>query len=55
MFRPRHPAQQDVHVETVVDMPLHSISPTTSVEALHVKRRAAIGQVAVDVAFWGGS
>ncbi|SET90219.1 allantoinase AllB [Geodermatophilus poikilotrophus] len=41
-------------VTTVVDMPLNSIPPTTSVEALHVKRRAAEGQVAVDVAFWGG-
>src|SRR4051794_29175400 len=42
-------------VTTVVDMPLNSIPPTTSVEALHVKRQAAIGQVAVDVAFWGGA
>src|SRR4051794_34574182 len=42
-------------VTTVVDMPLNSIPPTTSVEALHVKRQAANGQVAVDVAFWGGA
>ena len=42
-------------VTTVVDMPLNSIPPTTTVEALHVKRRAAEGQVAVDVAFWGGA
>ncbi|RFU21452.1 allantoinase AllB [Geodermatophilus marinus] len=42
-------------VTTIVDMPLNSVPPTTSVEALHVKRRAAEGQVAVDVAFWGGA
>jgi allantoinase len=38
-------------VTTVVDMPLNSIPPTTTVEALHVKRRCAEGQVSVDVAF----
>jgi allantoinase len=42
-------------VTTVVDMPLNSIPPTTTVEALHAKRQAAEGQVAVDVAFWGGA
>jgi allantoinase len=42
-------------VTTIVDMPLNSIPPTTSVEALHVKRAAAKGQVAADVAFWGGA
>ena len=42
-------------VTTVVDMPLNCIPPTTTVEALHAKRRAAEGQVAVDVAFWGGA
>lgn len=42
-------------VTTVVDMPLNSIPPTTTVEALRVKRAAAEGQVAVDVAFWGGA
>ena len=42
-------------VTTVVDMPLNAIPPTTTVEALHVKRAAAEGQVAVDVAFWGGA
>lgn len=39
---------------TIVDMPLNSIPPTTSVEALDEKREAARGQLAVDVAFWGG-
>jgi allantoinase len=42
-------------VTTIVDMPLNSIPPTTSVEALHVKRETAKGQVAADVAFWGGA
>jgi allantoinase len=42
-------------ITTIVDMPLNCIPPTTSVEALHVKRKTAEGQVAVDVAFWGGA
>jgi allantoinase len=42
-------------VTTIVDMPLNSIPPTTTVEALHVKRTVAEGQVAVDVGFWGGA
>lgn len=39
---------------TIVDMPLNSVPPTTTVPALQEKRRAARGQLAVDVAFWGG-
>ena len=39
---------------TIVDMPLNSIPPTTSVTALAEKQRAARGKVSVDVAFWGG-
>jgi allantoinase len=42
-------------ITTIVDMPLNSIPPTVSVEALHVKRAVAAGQVSVDVAFWGGA
>lgn len=42
-------------VTTLVDMPLNSIPPTTTLEALHVKRETAKGQVAADVAFWGGA
>jgi allantoinase len=42
-------------VTTIVDMPLNSIPPTTDVAALDVKRQAARGQLAVDVAFWGGA
>ncbi|MGY1808784.1 allantoinase AllB [Blastococcus sp. SYSU D00669] len=42
-------------VTTIVDMPLNSIPPTVNVKALQVKRQAAEGKVAVDVAFWGGA
>jgi allantoinase len=42
-------------VTTIVDMPLNSIPATVTVEALHVKREVAKGQVAADVAFWGGA
>jgi allantoinase len=42
-------------VTTIVDMPLNSIPPTTSVPALGVKRAAASGQCTVDVGFWGGA
>lgn len=39
---------------TIVDMPLNSIPPTTTVPGLAEKRRAAEGQLDCDVAFWGG-
>src|SRR5512138_135501 len=41
-------------VTTLVDMPLNSIPPTTSVAAFDEKRRVAEGKCAVDVALWGG-
>ncbi len=42
-------------VTTILDMPLNSIPPTTSVAALEAKRRAAAAAgLAVDVGFWGG-
>ena len=41
-------------VTTIVDMPLNSIPPTTSVDALTIKQAAATGQCHVDVGFWGG-
>jgi allantoinase len=41
-------------VTTLVDMPLNSIPPTTTVAALEEKRAAARDKVHVDVAFWGG-
>jgi allantoinase len=42
-------------VTTIVDMPLNSIPPTTTVEGLRVKREAAGPQASVDVGFWGGA
>jgi len=42
-------------VTTVIDMPLNSIPPTTTVEALQIKRKAAEGAVYVDTGFWGGA
>jgi allantoinase len=42
-------------VTTIVDMPLNSIPPTTTVAGLEEKRRAARGQAFVDVGFWGGA
>ncbi|PIL28242.1 hypothetical protein GSI_09654 [Ganoderma sinense ZZ0214-1] len=41
-------------VTTLVDMPLNSIPPTTTVANLEEKRSAARGQCWTDVAFWGG-
>ncbi|WP_156758837.1 allantoinase AllB [Microbacterium karelineae] len=42
-------------VTTVVEMPLNSIPVTTTPAALDAKRRAAAGQLAVDLAYWGGA
>ena len=42
-------------VTTVIDMPLNSIPPTTTVEALEIKRKCAEGAVFVDTGFWGGA
>lgn len=41
-------------ITALVDMPLNSIPPTTTVAALDEKMDAARGQCAVDVGFWGG-
>jgi allantoinase len=41
-------------VTTLVDMPLNSIPPTTTLAGLGVKLAAARAQCAVDVGFWGG-
>jgi allantoinase len=41
-------------VTTIVDMPVYCIPPTTSAAALRLKRAAADGHIAVNVAFWGG-
>jgi allantoinase len=42
-------------VTTLVDMPLNSIPPTTTVAHLEEKVRAAEGRCRVDVGFWGGA
>ena len=42
-------------VTTIIDMPLNSIPPTTTVDGLHRKREVAEGQAFVDVGFWGGA
>lgn len=42
-------------VTTLVDMPLNSVPPTTTVDHLRAKQRAAAGQLAVDVGYWGGA
>jgi allantoinase len=41
-------------VTTLVDMPLNSIPPTTTVEGFEAKLAAAEGRCSVDVGFWGG-
>ncbi|KAG6332382.1 hypothetical protein ID866_6702, partial [Astraeus odoratus] len=41
-------------VTTVIDMPLNSIPPTTTVANLTTKQDSAKGQCWADVAFWGG-
>src|ERR1700682_2892928 len=42
-------------VTTIVDMPLNSIPPTTSVAALFAKVAAMEGKCRVDVGLWGGA
>ncbi|WP_304454084.1 allantoinase AllB [Nocardiopsis sp. YSL2] len=42
-------------VTTIVDMPLNSVPPTTTVEGLAAKRAVARERVSVDVGFWGGA
>lgn len=42
-------------VTTIIDMPLNSIPPTVTPQALELKRTAAREQSAVDVGFWGGA
>jgi len=42
-------------VTTIVDMPLNSIPPTTTLIGLEAKRRAVHGRAFVDVGLWGGA
>jgi len=41
-------------ITAIVDMPLNSIPPTTTVSGLREKLEAAAGRISVDVGFWGG-
>ncbi|WP_217128449.1 allantoinase AllB [Streptomyces sp. AC558_RSS880] len=42
-------------VTTLIDMPLNSLPPTTTVDHLRTKRRVAADKAHVDVGFWGGA
>ncbi|WP_324786935.1 allantoinase AllB [Streptomyces sp. H51] len=42
-------------ITTLVDMPLNSLPPTTTVGHLRTKRAVAADQAHVDVGFWGGA
>ncbi|WP_380281200.1 allantoinase AllB [Kitasatospora purpeofusca] len=42
-------------VTTIVDMPLNSVPPTTTLAGLEAKRKAAEGRAWVDLGFWGGA
>jgi allantoinase len=42
-------------ITTIIDMPLNSIPPTTSVRALLAKAEAMSGKCWVDVGLWGGA
>ncbi|KAG7470184.1 allantoinase, mitochondrial-like [Solea senegalensis] len=41
-------------VTTIVDMPLNSVPPTTTLDHFHEKLQEATGKCFVDTAFWGG-
>ena len=53
-FRTATRAAASGGVASLVDMPLNSIPPTTSAEALRAKKNEALGQCLIDVGFWGG-
>ena len=42
-------------VTTIVDMPLNSLPPTTTAEALGIKKAAAAPSAYIDIGFWGGA
>ncbi|RRD30195.1 allantoinase AllB [Actinomyces bowdenii] len=42
-------------ITTIIDMPLNSSPPTTTIQALEEKLRAAEGRLSVDVGLWGGA
>ncbi|MFF8916165.1 allantoinase AllB [Streptomyces sp. NPDC015032] len=42
-------------VTTLLDMPLNSLPPTTTVDHLRTKQRAAAPEAHIDTGFWGGA
>ena len=42
-------------VTALIDMPLNSIPPTTTIEGLNAKKDATVGRIHSDVGFWAGS
>ncbi|KUF16402.1 allantoinase AllB [Streptomyces silvensis] len=42
-------------ITTLVDMPLNSLPPTTSVDRLRTKQAVAAAKAHIDVGFWGGA
>lgn len=42
-------------ITTILDMPLNSLPPTTTVDNLRVKQEVARAKAHVDVGFWGGA
>jgi allantoinase len=42
-------------VTTIIDMPLNSLPPTTTADALAAKRAAAQEKAHIDIGFWGGA
>ncbi|MGW2913895.1 allantoinase AllB [Streptomyces asoensis] len=42
-------------ITTLVDMPLNSLPPTTTVDHLRIKREVAADKAHIDVGFWGGA
>ena len=42
-------------ITTLLDMPLNSLPPTTTVENLRVKQEVARTKAHIDVGFWGGA
>jgi allantoinase len=42
-------------VTTIIDMPLNSVPPTTTVAGLRAKQEVAREKICVDVGFWGGA
>jgi allantoinase len=42
-------------VTTIVDMPLNSLPPTTTADALAIKKTAAAPSAYIDTGFWGGA